>query len=59
MIQTWIEAIRADRKQDGSFLDGHGNPLPDGQEKVILEHDVYSEIDFNAFDFGRLVSDET
>lgn len=46
---------RVDRGLQG-YLDGRGKPLPEGQEKVVLEFDVFGSIDFNGFDFGELVS---
>src|SRR5262245_31939884 len=50
---------RIDQTSEGEFLDGHGNPLPEGQEKVVLEWEVpHEEVDFNQFDFGELVPSE-
>jgi hypothetical protein len=44
--------------QDGTLLDGHGKPLPEGNPPVYLPIEVYHEIEFNDLDFGKLV-DET
>src|SRR5262245_14426149 len=33
-------AMILDRKKDGTLLDGHGNPLPEGQPPVYLPFEV-------------------
>ncbi len=42
-----------DRAKDGTLLDGHGNPLPEGQQPVFLPFEVYQDVDFNELDFGE------
>jgi len=46
-----------DRMQDGTLLDGHGKPLPEGEEPVYLSFELHHDVDFNAIDFGELVTE--
>jgi hypothetical protein len=46
---------KAERTHDGQLVDGHGRPLPEGHEPVLLGWDVRGEIDFNTFSFGLLL----
>ncbi|MCA9125113.1 MAG: hypothetical protein H6822_02000 [Planctomycetaceae bacterium] len=46
-----------DQKQDGTMLDGSGNPLTAGADPVYLHFNVFHLAEFNAYDFGRLESD--
>lgn len=50
-------AMILDRKKDGTLLDGHGQPLPEGQPPVYLPFEVYDDADFNAIDFGEFVGE--
>ena len=50
-------ALMLDRKHDGTLLDGHGNPLPDGQPPVYLPFELFNDVDFNEIDFGELVGE--
>ena len=50
-------ALLLDRKKDGTLLDGHGNPLPDGEPPVYLPFEVHHDIDFNEIDFGKLIDE--
>jgi hypothetical protein len=47
-----------DRNPDGTLLDGHGQPLKDGEAPVYLPFQAYKECDFNDLDFGEFI-DET
>jgi hypothetical protein len=42
--------------EQGHLLDDEKHPLPDGAEPIIIEFDPLEEVDFNGFDFGRLVA---
>ncbi|MBX4188437.1 MAG: helix-turn-helix domain-containing protein [Candidatus Doudnabacteria bacterium] len=44
-----------DVTQEGVLLDGKGNPLPEGEEPIILEWNMYKSVDFNSFDFGEQI----
>ncbi len=46
-------AMMLDRGKDGTLLDGHGNPLPEGQPPVYLPFELYDDVDFNELDFGE------
>lgn len=46
-----------DRQKDGIPLDGHGQPLLEGQAPVYLPFDVYPDVDFNELDFGDFVGE--
>ena len=50
-------AMMLDRKQDGTLLDGHGNPLPEGQPPVYLPFEVHGDAEFNDIDFGEFVGE--
>jgi hypothetical protein len=52
----WM-AMVLDRKKDGTLLDGHGQPLPEGQPAVYLRYEVYEDVDFNEIDFGDFVGE--
>ena|SRR5687767_7808447 len=41
--------------ENGRLLDDQSKPLPEGEEPVIREVDALEEVDFNRFDFGKLV----
>ncbi|MBX3449126.1 MAG: hypothetical protein KF777_06170 [Planctomycetaceae bacterium] len=43
-----------DRRQDGTLLDGFGQPLAEGQPPVYLQFRMYKDIEFNDLDFGEL-----
>ncbi|KKM02179.1 hypothetical protein LCGC14_1787030 [marine sediment metagenome] len=46
-------AMVLDRAKDGTFLDGHGKPLSEGQPPVYLPYELYDVVDFNQIDFGE------
>ena len=50
-------AMILDRMRDGTLLDGHGKPLPEGQAPVYIRAEVYEDIDFNEIDFGEFVEE--
>jgi hypothetical protein len=50
-------AMILDRKKDGTLLDGHGNPLPEGQPPVYLPLEVHEDAEFNEIDFGEFVDE--
>lgn len=50
-------ALMLDRMRDGTLLDGHGKPLPNGQPPVYLPFEVYDDVDFNEIDFGEYVGE--
>lgn len=50
-------AMMLDRTKDGTLLDGHGKPLPEGQPPVYLPFEVYEDVDFNEIDFGEFVDE--
>lgn len=56
MYDGWT-AMMPDRKQDGTLLDGKGQPLEDGEQPVLLPFEVYPDHDFNALDFGKFVGE--
>jgi hypothetical protein len=43
---------RIARTDNGCLADEQGNPLPEGQEPVFLEFEVYPRTDFNDLNFG-------
>ncbi len=47
-----------DATNDGRLLDGKGNPLPAGQDPILLEFKAYRSLDFNDYDFGKFLSEE-
>lgn len=50
-------AMMLDRKEDGTLLDGHGNPLPEGSPPVYLPFEVHGDAEFNEIDFGEFVGE--
>jgi hypothetical protein len=50
-------AMVLDRKNDGTLLDGGGNPLPEGQEPVYLPYEVFDDVEFNEIDFGEFIGE--
>lgn len=52
----WTVSV-LDRADDGTLLDGHGEPLPDGQSPVYRQVEVFGEVDFNEMDFGEFVGE--
>lgn len=50
-------ALMLDRTRDGVLLDGHGNPLPDGQPPVYLPFELFNDVEFNDIDFGEFVGE--
>lgn len=50
-------AMMPDRKKDGTLLDGHGNPLPEGQPPVYLPFEVYPDVDFHEIEFGEFIGE--
>src|SRR5688572_6432360 len=50
-------AMILDRAKDGTLLDGHGKPLPDGQPPVYLPYEMYEDVEFNDIDFGEFVEE--
>jgi hypothetical protein len=50
-------AMMLDQKKDGTLLDGHGNPLPEGQPPVYLPFEVYDDVEFNDIAFGEFVGE--
>ncbi len=47
-------AMMLDKTSDGVLLDGHGQPLKDGDPPVYLPFEVYDDVEFNDLDFGEL-----
>lgn len=50
-------AMVIDQTRDGVLLDGHGQPLKDGDPPVYLPHEVYPDAEFNDMDFGEFVGE--
>jgi hypothetical protein len=50
-------AMMLDQMKDGTLLDGHGKPLPDGQEKVYLPYEMFHDVEFSEIDFGEFVGE--
>jgi hypothetical protein len=50
-------AMLVKRAKDGTFLDREGNPLPDGEEPVLVPYEVYEDAEFNEIDFGEFVGE--
>jgi len=50
-------AMVLDKKNDGTLLDGEGNPLPEGQPPVYLQYEVFNDTEFNQIDFGEFVGE--
>ena len=50
-------ALQLDRAANGTLLDGHGNPLPEGHPPVYRKVEVYEDADFNQIDFGEFVGE--
>lgn len=50
-------AMMLDRTQDGTLLDGKGQPLPEGQPPVYLPVEVHKDVDFNDVDFGEFIEE--
>lgn len=50
-------AMILDRMKDGTLLDGHGKPLPDGAPPVYLPYELYKDVDYNEIDFGEFVGE--
>jgi hypothetical protein len=50
-------AMMLDRKKDGTLLDGHGKPLPEGESPVYLPVEVYDDVEFNELDFGEFAGE--
>ncbi len=50
-------AMVLNRAQDGTLLDEHGKPLPEGQPPVYLPYEVYDAIDFNLMNFGDFIGE--
>lgn len=50
-------AMMLDKKEDGTLLDGHGNPLPPGQTEVYLPFEVYEDAEFNEMNFGKFIGE--
>lgn len=50
-------AFVPNRSSDGVFLDRDGNPLPDGDEPILLQFEVYRDIEFNDLDFGEMIEE--
>ncbi len=46
-----------DQKEDGTLLDGNGNPLAEGKPPFYRPFEVYQDIEFNDLDFGTLVEE--
>ena len=46
-------AMLVDRANDGTLLDGHGSPLPEGRPPIFVPIEVYGDVDFNEIDFGE------
>lgn len=46
-------AMLLDRAKDGTLLDGHGEPLPEGEPPVYLPYEMYADVEFNGLDFGK------
>src|SRR5207244_2191277 len=53
---SWTMLV-LDQKQDGTLLDGHGQPLPPSQPPVYLPYEVYHDVEFNEINFGEFVSE--
>ena len=52
----WTAMVLA-KAQDGTLLDEHGKPLPEGQPSVYLPYEVYGAVDFNLIEFGDFVGE--
>lgn len=50
-------AMMLDRMKDGTLLDGHGQPLPEGKPPVYLPFEVYDDAEFNEIDFGKFLGE--
>jgi hypothetical protein len=50
-------ALVLDRAQDGTLLDGQGEPLPEGHPPVFRPVEVFGDVDFNEIDFGEFVGE--
>ena len=50
-------AMMLDRQKDGTLLDGHGKPLPEGQPPVYLGFEVHDDVEFNEIDFGEFLGE--
>lgn len=50
-------AMMLDKKQDGTLLDGHGQPLPPGAAPVYLPFEVYEDVEFNDLNFGEFLEE--
>ncbi|MEZ6136985.1 MAG: hypothetical protein R3C53_18985 [Pirellulaceae bacterium] len=46
-----------DQDSNGVLLDGNGNPLPDGEEPVLLPFELYDDLEFNNLEFGELIEE--
>ena len=57
----WYDGWRLkhiDVKRDGTLLDGNGQPLPAGEDPVVLGWNVYETAEFNEYDFGKFIAEE-
>ena len=50
-------ALIIDRKNDGTLLDGHGQPLAPDLPPVYLPFEVHGDVEFNEIDFGEFVGE--
>jgi len=50
-------AMMLDRMKDGTLLDGHGQPLKDGDPPVHLPFEVFADVDYNELDFGQFLGE--
>lgn len=50
-------AMLLDRANDGTLLNGHGKPLPEGQPPVYLPFEMYKDVEFNEIDFGEFIEE--
>jgi hypothetical protein len=50
-------AMMLDRANNGTLLDGQGNPLPEGHPPIYRSVEVFDDVDFNEIDFGEFVGE--
>jgi hypothetical protein len=56
-LNGWNLEVR-DQKNDGTLLDGHGQPLPPGAEAVYLRFEMCHLVDFNDYEFGHFLCED-
>jgi hypothetical protein len=56
-LNGWRLEVR-DQRNDGTLLDGHGKPLPEGAEPVYLTYEIYHLADYSNCDFGTFLGEQ-